>query len=220
MICKFAIRRWLAAALVAAPALTLAACGSGGESPPAASPPPAAAPSTGNSAMAPAATTPAATAPTAAAQEGEYRLGPGDSVQVAVFGQPDLTGKYDVDANGNLVLPLAGPIRAAGRPVSAVQAEAIDKLNAFLVNPKVSIQVLNYRPFYILGQVMKPGSYPYAVGLTVRQAVAIAGGFTPRAKNNEVKITRMSENNGAPTVHPTDDPVLPGDTIEVDRRLF
>ena len=90
----------------------------------------------------------------------------------------------------------------------------------YIVNPKVSIEVLNYRPFYILGQVASPGSYPYVTGMDVRQAVAIAGGFTPRARTSTVTVIRQSA-QGAVKIEATPDvPVLPGDTIEIQRRLF
>lgn len=151
----------------------------------------------------------------------EYRLGPGDQLQVAVFGQQDLSGKFEVDGNGNLLLPLVGQLHAEGKTVNEVQDALTDELNkSFVVNPKVNVQVLNYRPFYILGEVNKPGSYPYVVGINVRQAVAIAGGYTRRARSSPVLVFRSGESAEQGTEATPDDPVLPGDTIQVDRRLF
>jgi polysaccharide export outer membrane protein len=151
----------------------------------------------------------------------EYKLGTGDQLQVSVFGQQDLSGKFEVDGNGNLVLPLIGELHAEGRTVKDVQDAITSELDKnFLVNPKVTVQVLNYRPFYILGEINKPGSYPYVVGLTLRQAVAIAGGYTRRAKTDVAQVIHSGKSSaGASEVGP-DDPVLPGDTIEVRRRFF
>jgi protein involved in polysaccharide export with SLBB domain len=203
-------------ALLAGAGLALLGCGmfASEEAPPASPPPPAAA--------APgAAHPPAPGGPSAAALAAEYLLGPGDEIQVTVYQQPDLTGKFTVDGNGNLSLPLIGAIKASGRPVAPVQAEITEKLNAgYLVNPKVTLQVLTYRPFYILGQVNKPGSYAYVVGLTVRQAVAIAGGYTARAQKTAAKITHQGQGKEPAVEHLPDDPVLPGDTIEIERRSF
>lgn len=151
----------------------------------------------------------------------EYKLGPGDLLQVTVFQQPDLSGKFEVDGNGNLVLPLVGAIHAEGRTQTEVQDQLIESLNkSFLVNPKVTVQILNYRPFYILGEVSKPGSYPYVVGITVRQAVAIAGGYTRRARISPVRVIHSGSTGANAENLVADDPVLPGDTIEIDRRLF
>jgi polysaccharide export outer membrane protein len=151
----------------------------------------------------------------------DYRLGPGDQLQVAVFGQQDLSGKFEVDGGGNLLLPLIGQLHAEGRTVSEVQEAITKELDKnFVANPKVNVQVLNYRPFYILGEVNKPGSYPYVVGINVRQAVAIAGGYTRRARSSPVQIIRSGGNAADAAEATPDDPVLPGDTIQVDRRLF
>lgn len=154
-------------------------------------------------------------------KEVEYRLGPGDQLAVSVFGQQDLSGKFEVDGNGNLVLPLVGQIKAGDKTVNEVQANLTDELNkSFVVNPKVTVQVLNYRPFYILGEVIKAGSYPYVVGVTVRQAIAIAGGYTRRGRVSPVKIIHAGKAAADAEEAIPDDLVLPGDTIEVERRMF
>ncbi|HUC61878.1 MAG TPA: polysaccharide biosynthesis/export family protein [Alphaproteobacteria bacterium] len=151
----------------------------------------------------------------------EYKLGTGDQLQVAIFGQPDLSGKFEVDGNGNITLPLIGPLKAEGHTVAELQQSvtaAYDK--SFLVNAKVSVQVLNYRPFYILGEIGKPGSYPYVSGLTMRQAVAIAGGYTRRARESPLEVVRSGQDSKETEDAMPDDPVLPGDTITVERRVF
>ena len=151
----------------------------------------------------------------------EYRLGPGDRLDITVFGHPDVSGEFEVGGSGQVSLPLLGQVEAAGLTVIELKdriAEALDR--DYLVNPRVTVEVLNYRPFYILGEAKSPGSYPYVSGLSVRQAVAIAGGFTRRARESPVVVIRDTE-NGRETVEVNlDASVLPGDTIEIERRLF
>lgn len=151
----------------------------------------------------------------------EYRLAAGDRIKVTVFGHPDVSGDVDVTPAGQVTLPLIGNIVAANRTVAVLQREITERLDKdFIVNPRVTIEVMNYRPFFILGQVNKPGSYPFVAGLDVRQAVALGGGFTRRARTDPVLITRETT-KGRETIEAGQDaPVLPGDTIEVDRRLF
>jgi polysaccharide export outer membrane protein len=138
-----------------------------------------------------------------------------------VFGQDDVSGEFQIDGAGNITMPLLGQVHAASRTLTELRADITTALDRdYIVNPKVSIEVLNYRPFYILGQVASPGSYPYVTGMDVRQAVAIAGGFTPRARTSTVTVIRQSA-QGAVKIEATPDvPVLPGDTIEIQRRLF
>jgi protein involved in polysaccharide export with SLBB domain len=107
----------------------------------------------------------------------EYRLGIGDKIKVVVFGQPDLTGEAEIDASGKIVVGLIGEVTAAGRMIAEVTAEIRDRLDReYLVDPKVSVLMVAYRPITMLGQVKSPGRYPYSSGLTIRQAVALAGG--------------------------------------------
>jgi protein involved in polysaccharide export with SLBB domain len=156
-----------------------------------------------------------------AAADTQYRISPGDKLNIIVFGQEDVSGEFQVDGTGNITMPLLGQMAAAGRSVTQLQSEitaALDK--DYIVNPRVSIEVLNYRPFYILGQVNSPGSYPYVSGMDVRQAIAIAGGFTRRARTSSVKVIRETAKGSVEIEAKPDAPVLPGDTIEVDRRLF
>ena len=151
----------------------------------------------------------------------EYRLGPGDRLNIIVFGHPDVSGEFEVGGSGQVSLPLLGQVEAAGLTVTELTdriAEALDR--DYLVNPRVTIEVLSYRPFYILGEINSPGSYAYVSGLTIRQAVAIAGGFTRRARESPVVVIRDTKDGREIVEVNLDEPVLPGDTIEIKRRLF
>lgn len=124
-------------------------------------------------------------------QSVEYRLGPHDRIQVTVFNEANLSGDFEVNGEGKVTLPLIGEVAVGGTTVREAEQAVADKLYPdYLLNPRVSIQVTNYRPFYILGEVKKPGSYQYVTGLTVVQAVALAGGFTYRARQGEVTLLR------------------------------
>lgn len=159
---------------------------------------------------------------TSGAQEpAQYRLGPGDKLQVTVFGQPDLSGEFQVDGSGAISLPLIGEVKAGSRTLRELEAGITDALKPdYLKNPRVSVQVLNYRPFYIIGEVNKPGSYPYVNGMKVINAVALAGGYTYRARENQLFVTRGNdpEREKRPADHQT--VILPGDVIEVPERFF
>jgi len=150
----------------------------------------------------------------------EYKLQTGDEVAIAVFGQSDLSGKFKVDGNGNLSLPLVGTLHAEGQTPPQLQTSLTEALKAFLVNPKVTVQVASYRPFYILGEVNKPGSYGFTAGMTVRQAVAIAGGYTKRARTGTVEVFHSGETDKDAVEAPEDYQLLPGDTVQVGKRLF
>ncbi len=150
-----------------------------------------------------------------------YVLGTGDKLHINVFGQQNLNGDYVVDSSGNVQLPLIGEVHAAGRTAPDFQREVTAKLaDGYLVNPSVSVEVVNYRPFYIIGEVNKPGEYPYVNGMSVLNAVALAGGFTFRADDSEVYIRR----NGADKeVRFPADPttkINPGDIVRVPERFF
>ncbi len=150
-----------------------------------------------------------------------YRLGPGDKFKITVFGQTEESGSFEVDNGGSLAYPLLGRVQVQGMTLPALQdylTTALDK--SFIINPRVTIEIQNYRPFFIYGEVQKPGSYPYVSGLTVRRAVAIAGGFSRRARFEPVSVIRESGDRPHKYTAALDVPVLPGDTIEVPRRLF
>jgi len=151
----------------------------------------------------------------------EYYLGPGDKLNVVVFGHQDLSGEFEIDVAGYISLPLLGQMAAADRTVRELQHQIEARLDReFIVDPRVSIEVRNFRPFFILGQVNKPGSYPYQSGIDIRQAVAIGGGFTRRAASATVTLIRRTAEGKLRYRATLDVPVLPGDTIVVERRLF
>lgn len=156
-----------------------------------------------------------------AAGSADYRLGPGDLLRVVVFGHEDLSGEFEVKGSGHVSLPLIREVKAAGLTLRQFEQAVIDSLKPdFLLNPRVSVDVLNYRPFYIIGEVKRPGSYPYVNGMTVVNAIALAGGYTYRAKEKEVLITRVRDagRKQEPADHETK--VLPGDVIEVPERFW
>ena len=150
-----------------------------------------------------------------------YHLAPGDKLKISVFGHEDLSGEVEVKNTGEISLPLIDEIMAAGKNLTELETAIIDALQPdYLKNPRVSIEMLDYRPFYIIGEVSTPGSYAYVNGMSVVNAVAVAGGFTYRARKGRIKITRE---NGDDTVELTaemDTPVQPGDVIEVPERFF
>jgi protein involved in polysaccharide export with SLBB domain len=155
------------------------------------------------------------------AAESEYRLAPGDRVKVIVFGHEDLSGEYEVDNEGRLTLPLIKSVQATGLTVQEIEQAITDKLQPdYLKNPKVGVVVLEYRPFYILGEVKNPGSYPYSSNLTVVSAVALAGGYTYRARKSRIVIIRASDPKREKVPADDNTTVLPGDVIEVPERFF
>jgi polysaccharide export outer membrane protein len=150
-----------------------------------------------------------------------YRLDSGDRLRVVVFGQTDLSNTYTIDQAGYISMPLVGAVAARGRSTQELEGEIAAKLRkGFVRDPDVSVEVDRYRPFFIMGEVTSAGQYPYVNGLTAQTAVAIAGGFTPRAQRADVDVTRQV--NGKVTtvrILPTQ-PVFPGDTINVRERFF
>jgi protein involved in polysaccharide export with SLBB domain len=149
----------------------------------------------------------------------EYRLGPGDRVKVTVFGEDDLSGEFEVDGSGRVSMPLIGAAQSGGLTVRELEARLSDRLREYLVAPKLAIEVLNYRPFYILGEVESPGSYPYRAGMTVLNAVVMAGGYTYRADEEDITIQRGGSATDAAAATPEAE-VLPGDVIRVEERFF
>jgi protein involved in polysaccharide export with SLBB domain len=150
-----------------------------------------------------------------------YHLDSGDKIKVTVYGEDDLSGEYQIDGSGNVRLPLIGEVHAAGLTTSEVENVVEDKLShGYLISPRVSAEVSNYRPFTILGEVNKPGEYPYENGMTVLNAVALAGGYTYRAEEDTVYIRRKG--SAKEDTAPADDKtsVNPGDTIRVAERIF
>lgn len=150
-----------------------------------------------------------------------YTLGSGDKIRVTVFGHEDLSGEFEVDGSGNVSLPLIRNVKAEGLTVRQLEQTIAGRLSPdYLLNPSVSVEVLNYRPFYIYGEVTKPGSYPFVNGMTVVNAVAMAGGFTYRARTSSVRIVRANDPQRKQISADKDTPVMPGDVIEVPERYF
>ena len=150
-----------------------------------------------------------------------YTLDAGDRVRIIVFGQQNLSNVYTVSANGTVSVPLIGEVRARGLTAGEVARQVARRLRSqYIKDPKVTAEVITYRPFYILGEVTRPGQYPFASGLTVENAVAVAEGYTPRAKKRFVRLTRSFDGVMSTVMVPTDYPVQPGDTIYVLQRLF
>lgn len=151
----------------------------------------------------------------------DYRLGSGDKVRVNVFGEEALTGEFLVSGGGMISLPLIGDIKAAGLTVAEFQRAVEEGLKqGYLLDPKVSAEVLTYRPFFVLGEVGSPGTYPYTNGLTVLNAVATAGGFTYRADTKKVYIRRGGGGDEEVYRLTTSTAVAPGDTIRIGERFF
>jgi polysaccharide export outer membrane protein len=151
----------------------------------------------------------------------DYQLGVGDRVKLTVFNEPTLTGEYSVGADGAISLPLIGEVPATGHTIDQIIADARTRLSqGFLRDPKVSGEVSEFRPYYILGEVSTPGNYPYSVGLTAMNAIAAAKGFTARANRDVVLIRRQGETSEVNYRLTPDLMVYPGDTIRVGERYF
>jgi polysaccharide biosynthesis/export protein len=165
-----------------------------------------------------AAATPVAyAAPAATSRDAPYHLDAGDKLRVVVFGQEGLTNTYAIDAGGAITMPLIGAVQARGKTPAGLAAAISAKLrNGYIREPSVAVEVEAYRPFFILGEVAAPGQYPYVPNMSVESAVAIAGGFSPRAKRDSVTLTH----NSGRTLVPLGTPISPGDTILVGERWF
>lgn len=151
------------------------------------------------------------------AQRTTYMLDAGDKIQVTVFGEPRLTGNYTVADNGQISIPLLGPVSARNLTLVQLQGAIVSDLQKknLVINPGVSVQIDQFRPFFILGEVAKPGQYPYVEGMTVLTAAAIAGGFTFRADKTTVSVTRKVDGVTKEFRGTRDSQILPGDTVNV-----
>jgi hypothetical protein len=152
----------------------------------------------------------------------DYRLGPNDRVRITVFGQPTLTGEYTLDGNGVLAFPLIGNVEANNTTTSQLQQTIASRLDPdYLRNPSVSAEVITRRPFYVVGEVKKPGNFPYVTDMTVLQAVAMAGGYTYRARQHKPLIKRMDTGGRFVAIEARpESKIQPGDTVEIKERLF
>jgi len=162
-----------------------------------------------------------AAAPMPAAYDTSYKLDAGDKLRVVVYGQEGLTNSYAIDAGGAITMPLIGSVPARGRTPAALASEISAKLrNGFIREPSVAVEIESYRPFFILGEVAAPGQYPYVPNMSVESAVAIAGGFSPRALRDRVTLTHTDHSGSMRVVVPLGTALSPGDTVLVGERWF
>jgi polysaccharide export outer membrane protein len=162
-----------------------------------------------------------AAAPAPIRSDAAYKLDAGDKLRVVVYGQEGLTNTYAIDAGGAITMPLIGSVPARGRNPASLAAEISAKLrNGYIRDPSVAVEIESYRPFFILGEVAAPGQYPFVPNMTVESAVAIAGGFSPRARRDAVTLTHTDASGAARYVVPLGTSLGPGDTVLVGERWF
>ena len=150
-----------------------------------------------------------------------YLLGPGDKIRVLVFGQADLSNSYSVNQSGEISMPLIGSVVAEGVTTDELEGQIRASLmNGYLRDPKVAVEIEEYRPFFVLGEVRTAGSFPWQEGLTAQKAVALAGGFSERASTRRVTVSRVIDGEVHQGRVGLDFAIQPGDTIEVQQRLF
>lgn len=150
-----------------------------------------------------------------------YRVGGGDRLRVTVFGQEELTAEYNVDSRGNMSMPLLSSFKVGGMTVPRIEELIETKLRKdFLKNPDVSVEVITFRPVFVLGEVNTAGQYPYIGGMTIQKAIAVSGGYSPRADQGKVIVTRQTEDGPISMKLSPTAAVLPGDTIYVRERWF
>ena len=160
-------------------------------------------------------------APMPVAYDTAYRLDAGDKLRVMVYGQEGLTNTYAIDAGGSITMPLIGAVPARGRTPAGLAAEITAKLrNGYIRDPSVAVEIESYRPFFILGEVAAPGQYPYVPNMSVESAVAIAGGFSPRARRDRVTLTHTDSSGSMRVMVPLGTSLSPGDTVLVGERWF
>ena len=162
-----------------------------------------------------------AAAPMPVAHDAAYRLDAGDKLRVVVYGQEGLTNTYAIDAGGSITMPLIGSVPARGRTPTGLASEITAKLrNGYIRDPSVAVEIESYRPFFILGEVAAPGQYPYVPNMSVESAVAIAGGFSPRAQRDRVTLTHTDGSGPMRSAVPLGTALSPGDTVLVGERWF
>jgi polysaccharide export outer membrane protein len=162
-----------------------------------------------------------AAAATPVVHDAAYRLDAGDKLRVVVYGQEGLTNTYAIDAGGSITMPLIGAVPARGRTPAGLASQISAKLrNGYIREPSVAVEIEAYRPFFILGEVAAPGQYPYVPNMSVESAVAIAGGFSPRARRDRVTLTHTDASGPARIVVPLGTALGPGDTVLVGERWF
>ncbi len=150
-----------------------------------------------------------------------YKLGPGDEVHIAVFNEPDLSVQQKISANGQISVPLIGDVAANGLSTEELSHALAERFqNGFLRNPRVSVSVITYRPFYVIGEVNNPGAFPYTANLTIESAIATAGGFNHRASRNQVFVKHQGDmtEHAYPLTAAVD--LQPGDTIRIGQSFL
>jgi protein involved in polysaccharide export with SLBB domain len=160
-------------------------------------------------------------AKSAATAEDSYQLGTGDKIRVIVFGEEDLGGEFQVDGNGRISLPLIGELQAKGQTAASLEQQIAAKLaDGYLQSPRVSVEISTYRPFYVIGEVNKPGEYPYVNGMSALNAIALAGGYTTRANEGPIYIRRNGSLREEKLEADQMTRILPGDMIRVPISPF
>lgn len=150
-----------------------------------------------------------------------HHLGIGDKVKISIFGENELSGQYEIGATGILSLPLIGEIPAKGMKITELRDAIARKLRSgYLKDPKVSIEILTYRPFYVHGEVRGSGEFAFKNGVTVRDAIAIAGGYTYRANLGHVLLLREGSTQEERVDLPSNYAVMPGDNLRIPERFF
>jgi len=151
----------------------------------------------------------------------DYRLGPGDKVRVTVYDETDLSGEFQVDDTGFVRLPLIGQVKALGRTARQLEGDVSTALlDGYLKNPRVNVEVTTYRPFYIIGQVNRPGQYPYTSNMSALDAIGVAGGFTDHAVESTVHIRHQGEVKEYDLALDETVQIRPGDVVRVDQTVF
>ena len=150
-----------------------------------------------------------------------FRLGPGDHISIHVFGEDDLSMDVELNNTGTLNYPYLGELKVEGLTVSGLEQLITQGLKGpYLVDPDVTVSMIEYRPFYLYGEVLKPGGFPYQPGLTLQKAIALGGGFTERASRKKITVTRAGDPDAGDKPIEMDDPVYPGDVISVPESFF
>jgi polysaccharide export outer membrane protein len=158
---------------------------------------------------------------TGTVQMSEYRLGSGDALRVIVFGEEQLSGEFRVDGSGKVAMPLIGEVNAKNRTTRELEDEIAKRLSqGYVRDAKVNVEVMNHRPFFILGEVRNPGQYQFVNGMTALSAVAMAGGYTYRAKEDYVLVTRGNDPEKEVRRAPITTPIMPDDVVRVPERYF
>lgn len=176
---------------------------------------------TGNQLVRPLASPPSSLAVVSPTRLSDYRLGPGDRVLVTVFNEKDLSMEIRLSDAGSFLYPFVGEIVAKGMTIGDLQLMLAGKLSdGYLVEPKVYVSILEYRPFFVNGEVTKPGGYAYQAGLTVRKAISLAGGLTARASISKIFVIHEDDPSGIPMPASLNDVLRPGDIVTIDQSFF